>query len=395
MKLNWVKIGDICTFVNGDRGINYPKIEEFKKNGIPFINAGHIQNNKIEAINMNYISRDKYDILSTGKTKKGDVLYCLRGSLGKHAIIEFEFGAVASSLVILRPDINKIISKYLLYVLDLPNIKKQIAKANNGSSQPNLSASSVKNFIVPLPQLEQQGFVIDVLDKAQELIDKRKEQIAACDELIKSLFYHMFGDPINSKKYKYERMKNVVVKLTDGTHKSPSNINKGIPYITAKHLGSGRLNFYASPTYISVEEHEKIFSRCNPAYGDVLYIKDGATTGIAAINIYDFEFSMLSSLALIKTKKYMLNEIYLVNYLNNERVKNTILQDMAGGAIKRLTLNKINQISIMLPPIDLQNDFAKKIEKIEQQKQLLAQSLTELENNFSSLMQRAFKGELF
>ena len=206
----------------------------------------------------------------------------------------------------------------------------------------------------------------------------------------------MFGDPIkNTNQYKKEKLANLCIKITDGTHHSPPIVKEGIPYITAKHLNKGGLDFFKDPTYVSLEDHQKIYERCNPEKGDVLYIKDGATTGIAAINHYDFEFSMLSSLALIKVDFNKLNNYYLTHFLNNERVFRKITSGMNGGAIKRLTLKKINNIEVVVPPIELQNQFAGIIKKIEIQKELLQKSLEELENNFNSLMQRAFKGELF
>ncbi|MDT2246907.1 hypothetical protein P7H16_08140 [Paenibacillus larvae] len=134
----------------------------------------------------------------------------------------------------------------------------------------------------------------------------------------------MFGDPVLNNKFTLESLGSVSLKITDGTHHSPENTKNGVPYITAKHLGSGSLDFYNAPTFISLEDHKKIFARCNPEKGDVLYIKDGATTGIACINHYDFEFSMLSSLELIKTDITKLSSIYLVSYLNNDQVKKGI-----------------------------------------------------------------------
>ena len=164
-KWKMVKLGDVCKFINGDRGKNYPSGKDIVENGIPFINAGHLVNNEISFSSMNYITEDKYNQLGSGKIQKGDFLYCLRGSLGKHAIVEnLEKGAVASSLVILRP--TNIDVHYLSYCMDSPSISTQLQQANNGSSQPNLSANSVKQYIVPLPPLEEQKRIADILDKA-------------------------------------------------------------------------------------------------------------------------------------------------------------------------------------------------------------------------------------
>jgi type I restriction enzyme S subunit len=95
-------------------------------------------------------------------------------------------------------------------------------------------------------------------------------------------------------------------KITDGTHHSPPIQPAGIPYVTAKHIKADGPDFFSDPWFVSENDHREIFSRCDPKPGDVLYIKDGATTGIAAVNRYAFEFSMLSSVALLRPKAAVL-----------------------------------------------------------------------------------------
>jgi type I restriction enzyme S subunit len=127
----------------------------------------------------------------------------------------------------------------------------------------------------------------------------------------------------------------------------------------------------------------------------VLYIKDGATTGIACINTFKEPISLLSSLALLKPKKKELNNFYLCYWLNHRGIKEKLLNEyMSGAAIQRFTLTKINSFILTIPPISLQNQFAEKIALIDQQKELARQSLKESEDLFQSLLQKAFKGEL-
>ena len=369
-----VKLGDVCTFINGDRGVNYPKAEELISEGIPFINAGHIQKDKIEMVNMNYISQEKYDVLSAGKAKKGDILYCLRGSLGKHAIVEFEIGAIASSLVIFRPNSNKILSKYLLYVLNTTNIKNQMIKSNNGSSQPNLSACSVKEFLIPVPNLEQQNYIANVLDKAQELIDKRKEQIEACDELIKSLFYHMFGDPVaNTKELPLLKL-GELCKMKAGKGIKACDIFDSFAEGMHPCYGGNGIR-----GYVKDYTHEG----CIPLVG-----RQGALCGNVKYAMGKF---YATEHAIVLQSKFEVNTYWLYIMLREMN-----LNRLASGAAQPgLNVSTLVPLDVIFPPIQLQNKFAQKVEKIEQQKQLLEQSLTELENNFNSLMQRAFKGELF
>jgi type I restriction enzyme S subunit len=155
------------------------------------------------------------------------------------------------------------------------------------------------------------------------------------------------------------------------------------------------LDFFSDPTYIAQEEHEKIYSRCKPEVNDVLYIEDGATTGLAAINKYDFSFSMLSSLALLKPNRAVINHQFLKYWLNCESVKRQLLGNMAGAAIKRFTIAKIKSFEIANPPIELQNQLAEIIQNIESQKAKAEASLQKSGSLFNALLQRAFKGELF
>ena len=169
----YVELQKVCLFINGDRGENYPSGDKISKNkdGIAFINAGLLERNKVNWSNMNYISEDTYNNLRSGKIQKDDILYCLRGSLGKCAIIDFsERGAIASSLVILRANKNEINPNFLLIQLGMEEILYQQNQANNGSSQPNLSANSVKKYKILLPPLSLQNEFSEIVKQ----IDKQK-----------------------------------------------------------------------------------------------------------------------------------------------------------------------------------------------------------------------------
>lgn len=150
----------------------------------------------------------------------------------------------------------------------------------------------------------------------------------------------------------------VCEKITDGTHHSPPVSDSGIPYVTAKHIKEDGVRFFDDPWFVSEQDHAAIYSRCDPRKGDVLYIKDGATTGIAAVNEFDFPFSMLSSVALLRPRLDLCDPRFLVKWLNSPMVKEWNLRQMGGAAIKRLTLAKIKKFQIPLPPLAEQKRIA-------------------------------------
>ncbi|OJW31879.1 MAG: hypothetical protein BGO54_15705 [Sphingobacteriales bacterium 46-32] len=281
---------------------------------------------------------------------------------------------------------------YIKYYLNYANLNSFIT----GTTRGKLTRTALDKIPIPLPNtFADQIRIATLLSKAEALINKRKEGIKLLEEYVKSVFAEMFGDPVkNERGWKKMNLSQVCNKITDGTHFSPPIVETGKPYLTAKHVRENKIDFWANPWFISEENHAEIYKRCDPKKGDVIYIKDGATTGFAAVNKYDFEFSMLSSLALLRPEINMCLPVYLCYWLNNKSVKEQVLKMMAGGAIQRLTLKKINEIKILIPPIELQKKFTKIVEKADILNDQLKISLEYLEDLYNSISQKAFKGDL-
>lgn len=171
----WCRFQEIASFFNGDRSKNYPNKVDYVKNGIPWINTGHIlPDGTLTVDGMNFITEEKYLSLSGGKIMPGDLVFCLRGAtFGKVAkVIPYSYGAVASSLAIIRPS-QMINVDFLLDILKSPHALAELRKYNNGSAQPNLAARDVAKYYIPLPPFAEQ----------QRIASKVDELMALCDEL--------------------------------------------------------------------------------------------------------------------------------------------------------------------------------------------------------------------
>ena len=161
----------LALILNGDRGINYPSEDAFTSFGIPFVNAGHLENGKINWKEMNYISEERYRLLGGGKIQRGDILFCLRGSLGKYALADFSGGAPASSLCIIRAKENTF-AEFLSYVMASSTMKNSIELTNTGSSQPNLSAKDISQYVFNTPDdINEQIAIAEVLKSMDEEIE--------------------------------------------------------------------------------------------------------------------------------------------------------------------------------------------------------------------------------
>ena len=159
------------------------------------------------------------------------------------------------------------------------------------------------------------------------------------------------------------RLSSLATKITDGTHHSPPNTERGeYKYITAKNIKNTGVSL-SNITYVSKEIHKEIFSRCNPEYGDVLLIKDGATTGVVTVNNIEEPFSLLSSVALIKCPQYV-DSWYLVYVLRSDLFYKNIRSQMKGTGITRVTLKQIEPLFIPMPPLEEQKRIVSQIEKI-------------------------------
>nr|WP_115242324.1 restriction endonuclease subunit S [Canicola haemoglobinophilus] len=175
----WVNICDVANLINGDRGKNYPSKDKLYNFGIPFISAVNLEQDTVSENKLLYLSEQQYKLLGSGKLRKNDIIFCLRGSLGKCAVYPFETGAIASSLAILRLyNLGKVNLDFFYFYINSSLIKDEINKYNNGTAQPNLSAGNLGKFLFPLPPLSEQKRIVAKIEELLPFIEQyaKKEQ---------------------------------------------------------------------------------------------------------------------------------------------------------------------------------------------------------------------------
>lgn len=406
----WVRLGNITQIKGGKR---IPKGTSLLKEntGYKYIRVTDMKNGTVLNDDIHYISKDIYNKISNYTISKNDIYITCAGTIGRVGIIPVEFDGAN-----LTENADKIIIKHinknlLVKVLSSYIVQKQIQEVITTGCQPKLAIKKIEQLKIPLPPINEQQRIVERIESLFVKLDRAKELIentlAQFEQNKMAILHKAFIGELTAKWRKENnidlfswqdyQLKDICEKITDGTHNSPINTDLGdYMYITAKNIKEEGIDL-SKITYVSSDIHEKIYARCNVEFGDVLYIKDGATTGIATINTIKEQFSLLSSVAVLKPKKNKLLAKYLVYKLNSNEVRNMMINNMSGVAITRLTLTKIKQAKMKFPTIEEQQEIVNILDKLlakYNKIKNLEQQLEKIELLKKAILAKAFRGEL-
>ncbi|MDP1815430.1 MAG: restriction endonuclease subunit S [Leadbetterella sp.] len=299
--------------------------------------------------------------------------------------VDFPFKVKSSAMKILKVNKGKADLRFLYYKMQTLKIDCEQHK--------RYWISKFAIHEIELPPLETQKRIAEILDTADALRRNDEELLKKYEDLAQAIFIDMFGDPVkNEKGWEVRKLGEISTKITDGTHITPKYKNEGIIFLSAKNIKKFKLND-DSPKFIGEDEHEELKKRCSVEKGDILLTKSGSL-GMAAMNNFNFEFSIFESLALIKYSREKVIGKFLLHFLNTPSTQFQFNKMTKGVGVKHLHLNDIRNVLIVLPPISLQNNFAEIIFSVELQMEKIRENLNKTTIIFNSLIQKAFNGEL-
>jgi len=391
MSFKTIKCSDIIDVRDGTH--DSPK---YLDKGYPLITSKNIMENSIDFENVNLISEEDYNKINMrSSVKNGDILMPMIGTVGNPVLVNTnEKFAIKNVALFKLSENSEIDGKYFYYLLMSDIVLKQLEKNKRGGTQSFVSLKNLRELKIPYIGIEKQKKIVSILDKSKGLIDKRKEQIKLLDELVKSRFIEMFGDPIlNPRGWKKAKLNDVCFKITDGEHQNPEFIDRGIPMVMANNIRD--TVDLKNCKYISQEDYNKFSKKCKPEIGDVLLVSRGATIGRCCENTEEKDFSLMGSVILLKNNKKIIESKFLVNWFKHGGIKKVIYTTSSASAQQAIYMKDLKEKNIILPPIEVQNQFADFVKQVDKLKFEMEKSLKELEDNFNSLMQKAFKGELF
>ena len=391
MVVTVVKLGDVATISAGQSA---PKSNYFCEEGIPFVRAGSLEFlERGESIDLcEKISEDNAQICRLKLYPKNSILFAKSGmSANKGRIYKLERSAyIVSHLAIITPDETKLIPEYLMYWLQKHPPKTLI----KDESYPSIGLTDIANMEIELAPLDKQKKIAKILDKADEIRAKKKLANDKLDEFLKSTYIDLFAE--NTKKVKLEELCYFITKGTTPKAQDMSQDSGDIPYIKVYNLRfDTRLDFTINPTFVTKESHKNFLARSVVYPGDVLMNIVGPPLCKVSIvpDTYP-EWNINQAIARFRCNKG-LNNLYLAWFLTTPFAEKQMLRNAkkTSGQLN-LTLEICKNIEIPLPSLELQNKFAKIVEKVEAQKQKNELVIEQMNNLFNSLSQRAFKGEI-
>ena len=396
-----VKLGDIeCFISDGNYSSKYPRNDEFVKEGIPFIRCNNFKNNTITKEDMYYITKEKHLVLLKGHVKEGDILITTRGSLGQIAIVpkEYEDANINAQIVLLRVNKEKVYNRYLLWQLKSQSVQNQIAKNKTGTALQQLPISRLKKIEFFIEEdVKKQLKIADKLDKVQEIIDLRKKQIEELDELIKSMFVEMFGNPkSNNKNWIKAPMGEYMTVLTDfssnGSYKTLDSTV--VMYDEPNYAYMVRTTDLENEDYKNnvkyiTEEVYNFLAKSKVYPNDIIMNKIGSAGKVYLMPDVGMPVSLGRNTFLFRYNDDIV-PLFIYYLLKSEYGTNEISQYVRGAVTKTITKDDVRKVKIIIPPIELQNQFAELVKQIEKQKIIIEKSLKETEELQESLMNKYF-----
>ena len=401
MKAGWVtkRLGDVCSFENGDRGTNYPSRSARTSQGIPFINAGHLTDDGIDIERLDYIPRERFDLLGSGKIRAGDILFCLRGSLGKCASVgSLSEGAIASSLVIVRPR-ESVQNAYVMAYFQSNICSDMINRFKNGAAQPNLSAHSLSSFTIPVPPLLEQQRIVGILDEAFDGIATAKanaeKNLQNARALFESHLQAVFTEAWQSCQL--VSLSQLATDITDGDHMPPPKSVTGVPFITIGNIQKQTRTIDFTNTFTVPQEYfSALKANKRPKRGDVLYTVTGSF-GIPVIVEDDMKFCFQRHIGLIRPKAGT-QSAWLYYLLLSPQVFKQANEGATGTAQKTVSLKVLRSFNVPRVSPPRQWSAVTTLDAVVVQTQRLEsiyrQKLASLDALKKSLLDQAFTGLL-
>ena len=362
------RLGDVATYINGYAF----KPDDWSDTGLPIIRIQDLTGNSYQANRYNGEYAPKYEI------NDGDVLISWSASLGiyvwhgEKAILNQHIFKVVFD----KADISK-----SFFVHQVENILEKAASSAHGATMKHLTKPVFDALHFYLPPLDEQRKMAAVLDKVSELIAKRRQQLDKLDEMVKARFVEMFANVEDE-----DTLINLCT-FIDYRGRTPEKAESGLPFITAKNIKMHHMSF-DTQEFISRETYEKVMTRGFPRIGDVVFTTEAPLGNVCRIPYIETGFYIGQRIITMQTER--LEPAYLEYALSSDEFKKKIVEKSSGSTVTGIRSKLLEQLTIPVPPLALQEQFAAFVKQTDKSKLTIQKSLEKLEILKKALMQEYF-----
>lgn len=285
---------------------------------------------------------------------------------------------------------NPVERNYIFHLLKAKNA--ELKRQGTGSTFKAIGKNVLEDILVPIVSSETQLHITRLMDITESIISKRKKELKYYDELIKARFVEIFGDPVyNQMKWKTKALDDICKIIVDCPHSTPQYTNDDTGYmcIRTSIVKKNRI-LWDEIEYISQNEYLQRIQRKKPEKGDVIYTREGAILGIAAVIDRDCDVALGQRSMLLSPDRTKCTSEFLSVAMNFDSFLNNALRGVSGSASPHINVGDIKSFKMILPPIEQQIEYSKVVSQINKSKSVVQKSLKQTQLLFDSLMQQYF-----
>ena len=374
-----IRLGDVATYINGYAF----KPEDRGEEGLPIIRIQDLTGNAHDLGFYNGEYPKKVEI------NDGDILISWSASLGVYIWSE---GKALLNQHIFKVVFDKVAIDKNYFVYAVRRKLVEMGMKTHGATMKHIVKKDFDATLIPYPTLDKQAEIAVNLNKVSSIIEAREQELQLLDNLIKARFVEMFGDPVaNDMGWNTLHLENACKSIVDCPHSTPSYTNEdtGFMCIRTSIVKKNKI-LWNDIEYISEDEFVKRIQRKKPEVGDIVYTREGAILGIAAIIDRDCNVALGQRSMLLSPDIDKCTSEFVCVAMNSDSFLDNVLKGVSGSASPHINVGNIKAFRMIMPPIELQKQFSNFVKQVDKSKVKVQKALDETQKLFDSLMQQYF-----